>query len=185
MKRLRVTGTRSGGWAKAWRSNWDQDQPKLLQEISLLLSLSAFTSLRILQAKKQIAAGRRDGHAVRAVNSRDGTSIGAPTAAHQIGVLQQVIIARGRPRYHHAVWADIFDGQIGQTRRLHSGDDAPKAAGQGIVTAGHRAAGIRLTDGATQRIITAAARTAATGDFIPVNRVGLRKADGRNQQTKK
>jgi propanediol dehydratase large subunit len=48
------------------------------------------------------------------------------------------------------------------------GNETPETAGQGIIAAGHRAAGIRLADGAGDLIGRAGAGAAAAGDFIPV-----------------
>jgi hypothetical protein len=56
---------------------------------------------------------------------------------------------------------------------LHHGNEAPEAARERIIAAAHRAAGIRLADGADDLIRRAGAGAAAAGNFIPVNRIIL------------
>jgi len=102
--------------------------------------------------------------------------------------LLQGITARVRPGNDDAV-ARLRDGQHWCPGGLHQGDETPKAAGEGIIAAGHCGAGIVLADGATDGINGAAVRAgagaAAAGNFKPVNRISLRLPQGRNQQTKK
>src|ERR1035441_7074647 len=64
--------------------------------------------------------------------------------------------------------AGIADGEQRRSGRL-DGIKCPEAAGQGIIAALHRAAGIWLTDGADQGILPVGARAAADGDFEPVD----------------
>ena len=67
------------------------------------------------------------------------------------------------------------DGQPGQPRSLHHGDEAPETAGDGVAAARHRQARIVLADGAADGVLAITAGPAAAGDFIPVNRIGLRR----------
>jgi hypothetical protein len=75
--------------------------------------------------------------------------------------------------------------RVGSPACLRDGNQAPETAGQRIIAAGHRAAGIRLADGAGDLIGRAGAGAAAAGDFKPVDAVCLREADGWNKQTEK
>ena len=63
----------------------------------------------------------------------------------------------------------MCDGQQRCAGSLQDGNQAPEPAGERIITAGHRAAGIRLADGAGDLIRRARAGTAAAGDLMPVN----------------
>ena len=67
---------------------------------------------------------------------------------------------------------------------LH-GVERPEAAGNGIIAARQRTAGVRLADGAAHGKNAAGAGVAATGDFIPVNGVtlpGCLKVESREQK---
>ena len=118
--------------------------------------------LRAAEAEKQAPSRRRDGNAVRAAGvGADGVAAGCPTPRRgQIAVLLQGEIGRVRPGDNDAV-AGMGDGQVGKPRRLHDGNQTPKAAGQRIIAAAHRAAGVRLADGAADGILAAAGGGAA------------------------
>src|ERR1017187_4622054 len=71
-----------------------------------------------------------------------------PASARKIAVLLQGVAARVRPRDNDAV-AGMGDAQRRRTGGLDDVDQTPETAGQRITAAGHRTAGIGLTDGAT------------------------------------
>ena len=135
----------------------------------------------LLQPEEQIPRGRGDGDAVRAVGGADGITASRPAARRrQIPVLLQGVAASGGPRHGDRV-PTMRHGERWQARRLHDGDQAPETAGQRIIiVAGHRptvhrAAGVRLADGAAHGISCSRAGAATAGDFIPVYRVALRE----------
>jgi hypothetical protein len=133
------------------------------------------------QAEKQTPRRRRDRDAVRAV----GVGYDEITARHparrcsEIVILLQIVAAGIWPGDNDAV-AGMGNGQVGQTFRLRHGNQTPETAGHRITAAAHRAAGVVLaygpTDGINAAAVRAAAGTAATGDFIPGNGIGLRVA---------
>jgi len=135
----------------------------------------------LLQPEKQIPNWRRDGDAARAVGGRDSVNARRPASAREIAVLLQGVAARVRPRNDDAV-AGMGDGQVGQSRRLHHGNETPETAGQRVTAASQRPAGIVLADGAADRIDAASAGAAATGDFIPVNGIALRVRHPRDSE---
>ena len=107
----------------------------------------------------------------------------APRGGAEIAVgLEGPTGDRRWPRYDNLV-AGSRDGQVGRAGGLHDGNRTPKTAGQRISAAGHRAAGVRLADGAGDLIGRAGAGAAAAGDFIPVNRVllGVRRRCNKQQ----
>jgi len=129
----------------------------------------------LLQPEEQIPRGRGDGDAVGAVGGADGITASRPAARRrQIPVLLQGVAAGGGPRHGDRV-PTMRHGERWQARRLHHGDKTPEPAGQRISTSTHRAAGIRLADGAADLIGCARAGAAATSDLIPVYRVALRE----------
>jgi len=142
--------------------------------INLNEAFFCWPRLRIAQAEKQIARGRRDGDAVRAIIGSGGITTGCPSPVSWIGILLQGVAARVRPGNDDAVRTDKGDDQVRQAGSLHDKNQTPESAGRGIIAAGHRAARIRLADGADDLTGRTGAGAAATGDFIPVNRVLLR-----------
>jgi len=141
----------------------------------LLTEYSASYISRIVQAEEQVARGRRDGDAARAAVGANRGDARRPTRRFgEIAVLLQGARRRVRPGDSDGV-ARMGDGQPGHSGRLHHGDEAPETAGHGVAAAGHCAARIVLADGAADGILPVAARAAAAGYFIPVNRVGLRR----------
>src|ERR1039458_3829131 len=131
----------------------------------------------LLQPEKQISLGRR----IRDAVVDDGAEIVAPSRRGEIGVGLQCPAGHGwRPR-HDGLIANVGDGEQRGAGGLH-GVERPEAAGHGIIPAAHCPAGVRLADGAADGKNAAGAGAAATGDFIPVNRVLLPqypKAEGR------
>lgn len=128
------------------------------------------------QAEEQFSRWRCYGHAVgcsRAIDD-DGSRVVDPVVCVgrvAVGLEQK---ARGRrgPGNYRAV-ARIGDGERGRTGCLHS-VKRPEAASEGIISAGHCAAGILLAGGAAQGVVAPGARAASAGDFIPANGIGLR-----------
>jgi len=141
-----------------------------------------FQILRLLESEKQIPRRRSDGDAVRAVAGRDGIAAGDPAPASHAGILLQRVSARVRPGNLDAIWCDKRDGQVRQAGGLHHGNQRPEPAGERIIAAGHRPAGIMLSDGAADLIRAAGARAAAAGDFIPVNGVLLGMSERSQRQ---
>ena len=143
----------------------------------------------LLQPEEQVARGRGEGDAVRAVGGADGITARRPAArCRQVSVLLQGVAAGCGPRHGDRV-PTMRHGERWQARRLHHGDKTPEPAGHGIISTAHRAAGVRLADGAAYGIASVRARAAAAGDLIPVNGIALPlrpKDEGRskNDETK-
>src|ERR1035437_2724569 len=141
-----------------------------------------------LQPEEQISQRRGDGAEIRAEAIGDGKTSRHPAGGHiEIVVLLQSIAVGGgiRPEDFHAVSSASNDDEIGDARRLHHGNKAPKTTGDGIIAAYHCAARIRLADGAAYLISAARARSAATGNLIPVYGITLggdRAGQGQEQQ---
>ena len=124
---------------------------------------------------------RRRGHDGDAVHAAGGgyrvTARGPVRRSPKIVVLLQVIAAVVWPGDNDAV-ARTGDRKIGQSRRLHDGNQTPKAASQRKNASTRGAARLRLANGAADGKNAAAVRAcagdAAPGDFIPVYRIDLR-----------
>jgi len=77
--------------------------------------------------------------------------------------------------------AHTRDGQGRRTGGLHDENETPKTAGQRIIAAGHRAAGLGLANGAGDLIHRPCAGSGATGNLKPVYGVRLRVEGWREQ----
>ena len=132
------------------------------------------------EPEEDISRGRRIGHAV----VHDLAGVVTPSAGGKIVVgLERPAGGRRRPRDDSLV-PDIGDGQQRRAGGLH-GEQAPEAAGDGIISAAHRATGVRLADCAADGIHATRAGAATTRNFIPVNRVLLGVNCQRGQQQDK
>ena len=109
------------------------------------------------------------------------TAVGRPVGCAEIAVLLQIPAGDILPINSDGISA-VANEQRRRTGRLHHIDERPETAGHGIISPTHRAAGIRLADGATNLISAVAARAAAAGDFIPVHGIWLRAKLAGNQQ---
>jgi len=143
--------------------------------------MTCFSVLGIAQSEKQIPRGRREVQIIRAVGGCHAAA-GYPVGGHgQVIVLLQTPAGDSLPIDRHSV-AGTADIKRRRAGRLHHGNQRPKSAGERITATGHRPAGVMLADGAADLISAAGARAAATGDFIPINRVGLGVQFGLRQQ---
>ncbi len=122
----------------------------------------------LFQPEEEVVLGWRVGDAV----VHDWAEIISPNTAGKRAVcLQHPARDRCWPGDNRLI-ARVSDGQDRRAGCLH-GKKRPKAAGDRIIAAAHGRAGIRLADGAGDRINATRACAATTGDLIPVNRVRL------------
>src|SRR5215472_15626247 len=125
------------------------------------------------QTEKQIAGRIGDGDIVRAVGGGAGITARSPAGGNgNITVLLQCATRHVLPGNGHCI------ARTGNVESRHAGylDDrnqAPKAAGHGVTSAGHGSACVWLADGAAGMVRPASAGTAATGDFMPIYGVTL------------
>lgn len=133
--------------------------------------------LSSLQSEEHISCPGCDGNAlVRAVVG-NGEAVGwRPASRRRILILLQHKARRGRWPRNNDVVARMRDGQGWRADGLHHGNEAPEAARQRITATTQARSGIRLADGAADRIPAVGAGAAAAGDFVPVNGVALPKS---------
>ena len=128
----------------------------------------------LFQAEEQVSGGRVDGAKIGAKTIGDGIAARHPTAGGgHVGILLQRVAAGGWPKDFDAIGAIRHDDEFWHTGHLYHIDQAPETTGQGELSACHWHAGIVLANGAAHGESAAGAGAAATGDFIPVHRVGL------------
>ena len=132
--------------------------------------------LRTMQTEELITASRGHGDGNDAAIGREGGWRGRPSARLQIRTLLEHESGGGRIPGNSGLGARALDAQGWRAGCLHGGNDAPKAARQGIIAAAH-AGGGWLADGAAQgiggRAGGAGAGAASAADGVPVDAVTL------------
>lgn len=136
-------------------------------------------NLRMHQPEKDIPFGRGNGGAV--IVNRPAVIAPSGGAERAVGLERKSNGSQG-PGNRNLI-AGAGDAQERRTRGLH-GDQAPKAAGQGIVSARHGRPGVVLPDRAGDRIQPVGARAAAARDFKPRDGILLRHPNRRHEKTR-
>jgi hypothetical protein len=130
--------------------------------------------LRAVQPEELITAGRGHGDGNDAAIGREGGWRGRPSACLQVRALLQHEAGGRRIPRNRGLGARALDGQDWGAGCLHRGDNAPKAAREGIRAAAHGGGG-RLADGAAQGVSVraggAGAGAAAAADGVPIDAV--------------
>jgi len=144
--------------------------------------ISSSLILRMHQAKKLPPRRRRNDHLIlRTHNNRRPRVIPARIAQNRI-LLQCKSRRRNRPRHHRRIRTRQKNPHRRRPRGLNHRQQTPKPARQRKIAPHHRSTRIVLSNRARDRELPIAARPAAPGDLIPINRITLRQGGPRRQR---